>query len=76
LYRESAEKGYTEGMLNLALMYFTNATRTHNEEQYIQAQNWFRAVMLKDPEHWQPYYYLGQLHEFGYGVQLDLKSAF
>jgi hypothetical protein len=32
--------------------------------------------MMKDPEMWQPYYYLGQLHEYGYGAQLDLKSAF
>jgi TPR repeat protein len=32
LYKESAEKGYTEGMLNLALMYFSNATRTNNED--------------------------------------------
>lgn len=32
--------------------------------------------MLKDPELWQPYFYLGQLHEYGHGVQQDLKSAF
>lgn len=59
LYKESAEKGYTEGMLNLALMYFSNATSTHNKDQYNQAQTWFRSLMLKDSEMWQPYYYLG-----------------
>lgn len=76
LYREGAEKGSVEAMLNLAIMYFTNATRTHNMEQYREAQVWFRNVMLKEPDLWQPFYYLGQLHELGYGVQLDLKSAF
>jgi len=59
LYKESAEKGNVDAMLNLAQMYFTNATRTHNMEQFREAQVWFRTIMLKDPEMWQPYYYLG-----------------
>ena len=31
---------------------------------------------MHDPTASQPHFYLGQMHEFGYGVTKDLKSAF
>ena len=31
---------------------------------------------MEDPSISKPHFYLGQMHEFGYGVTKDLKSAF
>ena len=63
-------------MLNLALMYFENARKTNNEELYKEASKLFRQLVFLEPNLARPYFYLGQLHEFGCGVTRDMKSAF
>ncbi len=76
LYNEAADKGYQEAMLNLAYMYFQNGKETKNDQKFKEAARWFRTLSLNDPTRPEPYFYLGQLHEFGNGVTRDLKSAF
>lgn len=44
-------------------------------QQYKSAAYWFRQVLLKDPSLVEPYFYLGQLHEYGLGVDRDYTSA-
>ena len=63
-------------MLNLALMYFHNAKESKNEEKFKEAARWFRTLNLEDSTLSEPYFYLGQMHESGYGVTRDLRSAF
>ena len=63
-------------MLNLALMYFHNAKESKNEEKFKEAARWFRTLNLEDSTLAEPYFYLGQMHESGYGVTRDLRSAF
>lgn len=76
LFKEAAEKGYHEGMLNLACIYFNNGRETKNQEKFKEAAKWFRTLVMEDPSRAEPYFYLGQLHESGNGVTRDLKSAF
>jgi len=63
-------------MLNLAYMYFQNGKETKNELKFKESAKWFRTLLMNDPSRPEPYFYLGQLHECGYGVTRDLKSAF
>mmetsp|Transcript_37315 Transcript_37315/g.49074 ORF Transcript_37315/g.49074 Transcript_37315/m.49074 type:complete len:141 (-) Transcript_37315:447-869(-) len=63
-------------MLNLALMYFANGKESKNEEKFKEAARWFRTLLMEDPAMAEPFFYLGQMHESGYGVTRDLKSAF
>ena len=76
LYKEAAEKGYKEAMLNLAHMYFQNAQSAQNNELYKESANWYRTLIMEDPSLNAPFFYLGQMHEFGFGVTKDLRSAF
>lgn len=75
-YKEAAEKGYLEGMLNLACLYFHNAKETKSQEKFKEAAKWFHSIALNEPSMPEPYFYLGQLNEFGNGLAKDLKSAF
>ena len=59
LFKEAADKGYHEGMLNLACMYFNNGRDLKNQEKFKEAAKWFRTLVMVDPSRPEPYFYLG-----------------
>ena len=75
-YKEASDKGYHEAKLNLACMYFNNGKETKNQDKFKDAAKLFRTLIMEDPQRPEPFFYLGQLHESGFGVTRDLKSAF
>ena len=59
LYKEAADKGYHEGMLNLACMYFHNGKETKNHDKFKEAAKWFRTLTMEEPQRPEPFFYLG-----------------
>jgi len=82
MYKESAEKGYIEGMFNLGQLCYRMAKETKSQEQFKIAAHWFLELTMRDPDNAEPWFYLGQLYQSGYGTAgdphcgADQKTAF
>lgn len=76
LYKESAEKGYDQAMLNIAYLTMQNASVSNTQSQFKESAFWFRKLTMNDPEFAEPYFNLGKMHEHGLGTERDFKGAY
>ena len=76
LFKEAADKGDPEAKFSLAFFKLKDASIREDPEKYCQAADELRKVLCLDPEFYEAHYYLGYLHENGFGVDKDLTSAF
>ena len=71
-----AELQDVDGIFHLAYYIMDEGIRTNDEEKYSEAADMFREAISIDPEYADAYYYMGFMHENGFGVDRDMKTAF
>ena len=75
-YIESAEKGYSHGMVNIGKAYLKNGTNSKSTDNISKGIYWLRSAIMKSPNLTEANFYLGIAYESGLGVDKDLGTAF
>jgi len=70
-YKDGALRGDSECKSHYMYYVMQDVSNSGRTEDYHFAYNYFRDVLISDPQITETYYYLGHLYECGFGVGKD-----